>query len=610
MTTTIQTLHIDSSFRNRIEYPNPADFVAPYGSTVGSNSIFNMTNPVTNELPVYNFVFPRVPPYSRSIDFIHGTSPVPNSSLRITITSWNSNKVILSASEMNAIFGVSSSSKEQDFLQNLYFVYGTAAPYTLARIVSYDSLTYTLTLETPVALNLSVANYGYLYNDSHVTPTSISILLTGSLTSFQRNYVRRNALTLFNATRNQKRRVVMTADGMYLVNDTVDAGFTAWSVNDFYILFNHDPYIGRLTTFPDGTYTSYTVGALSLTESSTGFPLHRRFPLYQLDDGLISPIEIVITSVDFQGRIKEWDVVARGYDILRGRSYFVQGVSPSGAPLYAVFEVVSTYQAFLVEGSVSVSANEFFTPLVFTPLFHHANMFVNDEIVYNIFPTVYDSYDTLATLPYDQLQNITGSSMVYGFEPFPGGHTMVYTTAYDDDVNQLLTVSYGNTWWTSVILSTMTTDMFVPLNYSGTTVSQDQLVCYEIELVSLILPNLELNTTRVLTSFYPYIFVELSNNNSFSRNVNALYTNNQYGQSALFAVPISDVNSPETSQFLNLNNARSIVTVKFKPNDALHFRVFLTNGETFTPYLKDTIPPMIPNPLVQITAVFSLRRLS
>lgn len=605
--TTIQTLHIDSAYRNRIEYPNPADFTVPYGSPTG-NTIFTMANPVTMELPVYNFVFPLVPPYNQSIDFMNGTSPVANSSLQVTITSWNTNRVILDATEMNTIFGASSSSKEQDFLQNLYFVYGTGSPYTITRIVGYDSLTYTITLASPVQLDLTgIANYCYLYNDSQVTATGFNILLSGSLTSFQRNYVRKNDMILYNATLNEQTRVSVSNDGMYLSNAVYGATFSGWTVNDFYILFNNEAYIRKLVPFPDGKYHSYTVASLGLIETSTGFPMNRAFALYQLDDGLLSSIQILVKSVDFQGRIRTWEVTNRGYAIIRGRSYFIQGLSPDGQPLYAVFRVDNTHQAFLVNGGVSISPNEFFTPLAFTPLFHHDNLFPNDEISYNIFPTIYNNYDDIATIPYDQLQNLTGSSIVFGHEPF-GTDTMIYTSAYDESVINLLNVSYTNDWWNTAVFSTLLTDQYVPLNYSGSTVSQDQLVCYEIELLNLILPNLELNTTRVLTSFYPYIFVELSNNNSFSKNINALYTNNQYGQSALFAVPISDVNSPETSQFLNLNNCKSIQTIKFKPNDALHFRVFLTNGETFTPYLKDTIPPMVPNPLVQISAVFSIRR--
>lgn len=608
--TTIQTIHIDSSYRNRIEYPNPAEFTVPYGAPTG-NSIFSMTNPVTNELPVYNFVFPLVPPYNQSIDFIHGTSPIPNSSLKITISSWNSNKIILDSSEVIAIFGMSSSAREQDFLKNLYFVYGDAPsspPYTIVRIIGYDSLTYTLTLASPVQLDLSgIANFCYLYNDSQVLVNGFTILLTGSLTAFQNNYVRKNELYLYNATRHQQVPILISEDGMYMSNLSVGNYFTGWTVNDFYLLFNNQSYIQKLIQFPNGKYYSWSVATLTLLESSIGFPMNRSYYLYQLDDNSLSPIEILITSIDFQGRVREWDILHRGYEISRGRSYYIQGTNSSGQPLYAVFQVDTVHQSFLIQGNVSISQNEFFTPLVFTPLFHNEDIFTNDEITYNVFPTVYSTYNNIANLPYNQLQSITGSAMIYSTEGVTG-NTMVFTTSYEESILHLLDLVYSNNWWNSVVFSTVIIDQYVPLNYGGTTVSQDQLVCYEIELLNLILPNLELNTTRVLTSFYPYIFVELSNTSSFMKNVNAIYTNNQYGQSALFAVPISDVNSPEISQFLNLNNCKSIQTIKFKPNDGLHFRVFLTNGETFMPYLKDTIPPMIPNPLVQISAIFSIRR--
>lgn len=608
---TIQTIHIDSSNRNRIEYPNPADFTVPYGAPSG-NSVFSMTNPVTSELPVYNFVFPLVAPYNTSIDFLGDGSAAPNSSLKIKISSWNADRIILDSTEIANIFGDGVSSRERDFLKNLYFVYGVAPmspPYTIVRIVSFDSLTNTITLESPVMLDLAgVADYCYLYNDSVVTSTSFSILLTGLLGSFQHNYVRKNRLFLYNASQNEQVPVFISDDETYLTNSVPGQYFTGWTVNDFYILFNDQGYIKKLAAFPDGKYYSYSAGSLVLIESSPGFPMNHPYTLRQLDDGMLSSIDIIITSIDAQGRIREWEMTAHGYGIQRGRSYYIESTNTAGQSLYAVFRVDTTNQAFLVQGSIAISANEFFTPFVFTPLFHNNEFFANDEITYNVYPTVYTSYERLGNVPYNQLQNITGASMVYGYESF-GNDTMVFTTSYDEEVIALLNLSYTNTWWDSVVFSTVQTDQYVPLNYSGSTVSQEQMVCYEIELLNLILPNLELNTTRVLTSFYPYIFVEFSNNNAFSKNVNAMYTNNQFGQSALFAVPISDVNSPETSQFLNLNNCKSIQTIKFKPNDALHFRVLLSNGDTFTPYLKDTIPPLLPNPLVQITAIFSIRRL-
>lgn len=604
-----QIIHIDSTFRNRLLYPNPADFVVSYVAPTSTNSIFSMVNPVSNEFPVYNLVFPLVPPYNESIDFIDSTAtPVPNSSLRIKISSWNALEIVLDEADMMAIFGASISQFEHNFLKNLYFVYGTAYPYTVVRIASYDSLTFTLRLRDRVTLDLTVQDYCYLYNDSVVGPgTGSKILLMGALDTF-RNFVRTTNIYVYNATRNQVINATITSDREYLISGQT---FTGWTVNDYYILYNADPYIRSLTTFPDGKYYSYAVKTLTLLESSDYFVPFQEFDLYFTETAAVSTIRIKITRVNTSGRILEYDILERGYGVFLGRTYYIEGTSASGFALYALFRVDESYQTFLVDGSISVSINEFFTPFAMTTLYEHPSPFVRDEITYNVLPFSYTDYDAEDASSYSLLQNQTGVAMIYGME-YDGveNKTYVYTTQYCEDMLQRLDTVYGNDWAKNAMFSTVQRDQYTPLNYTGSTVSQDQLVCYEVELLNLILPNLELSTTKVLTSFYPYLFVEFANmSTSLSRNVNAIYTNNQYGQSALFAVPISDVNSPETSQFLNLDNSKSIQTIKFKPNDTFHFRVFLTNGETFTPFLKDTIPPLSPNPLVQISAIFSVRRM-
>lgn len=601
---TKQIIHIDSTYRDRIIYPNPADFIVEYGSPVCTNSIFSMRNPVTFEMPIYNFSFPLVPPYNYSIDFINNTSPIANSSLKIGMTNWNAKQVVLDPVDISNIFGASSSYEEHDFLRNLYFVYGSTFPYTIVRIVAYNSLTYTLTLDSTVFIDLSTLDYCYIYNDSMVDTTDFKLLLSGySL----KNILTPRKLFLYNATRNETLSVVMPANDQYLYN-TDSNHFTSWSVNDFYMLYDQQPNIRILKPFDNGKYYNYSVKTLTLLESSPKFPVNHTFPLYLLQTSMLSTIVITIKRVDISGKILEFDITDRGTDVLQGSTYFISDTTPDGTVLYALFKVTETYQSFLVEGTVNLGCNEFFTPFLFTPLYNNNDSFVNDQISFNVLPIIYNNYVDLVSKPYNQLQNVTGASMIYSTQPY-SGDTLVFTTAYDESILSLFDASYSNNWWNNVMFSSVYRDQFVPLNYTGSTVSQDQLVCYQVELLNLILPNLELNTTKVLTSFYPYLFVELSPTSSLTRNINVLYTNNQYGQSALFAVPISDVNSPEISQFLNLNNCKSIQTIKFKPNDSLHFRVFLTNGQTFTPYLKDTIPPIYPNPLVQISAIFSIQRL-
>ena len=149
------------------------------------------------------------------------------------------------------------------------------------------------------------------------------------------------------------------------------------------------------------------------------------------------------------------------------------------------------------------------------------------------------------------------------------------------------------------------------LNYTGSTVSQNQMVCYEIELLSLILPNLPLdNNIGGLIAFYPYLYVELVNVSSPSAgNAGIIYSNNPNARKALFRVNIDDTSTPLISKFIKLDGDGSVQTIKFKPNDNLHFRVFLYNGDLFETDQQDTPPPLPVDFFVQISAEFGIRRL-
>ncbi len=606
--TVSQIIHVDSTYRDRLLYPNPADFVVEYGSPT-NNNMFNMRNPVTAQLPVYNFVFPYVSTYSNSIDFLSTGTIIANSSLKIRISGGNENAIILNSDDMMAIFGSSIQKQSYDFLSNLYFVYGSVSPYSLSRITSFDSLTNVVTLENPITIDLSTLAYCYIYNDSYVNSNTMSIVLSGQ-NEDMKNYIRLQGLYLYNATTGQELPVKVSSNEKFIIQNVLNQVLTNWSVNDFYMLFLTSTTINTLLPFANNgnSYVSRSIRSLRIIESSPLFTVNNSiYYLYHSTTNTLSNISITITKINESGKIVLFDIISRGYDINMNTTYYIEDFDVNNNRLYAVFGIQDTYQSFMVSGNISLSQNTFFTPFAFTPLFNHNDTYQNDQISYNVFPVEYNEYINMTSYV-PQIQNISGSAMIYEYYHTEDGNTIIYTTTYEEITLTLLDKSYTNNWWNGVMLSTVSKDQCVPLNYTGSTVSQSQLTCYEIQLLNLILPNLELNSTQTLTSFFPYLFVEFTNATTMTRNVNNLYTNNQYGQSALFAVPISDVNSPTTSQFLNLNCA-TIQTVKFKPNDSLHFRVFLTNGRTFTPTLKDTLPPMIPNALVQISAIFSIKKI-
>jgi hypothetical protein len=148
-------------------------------------------------------------------------------------------------------------------------------------------------------------------------------------------------------------------------------------------------------------------------------------------------------------------------------------------------------------------------------------------------------------------------------------------------------------------------DNLNPFVYTGSLTSQQELVCYEIELLSLLLPTETLTVANGgAISYYPYVYVELSNTCSSNRNI--IYSNNPNSTKQLFRVPIFDIQ--DNPVFTKIGGGMS-QTVKFKPNDTLYFAVTLPNGEVFQNIVPERFSPLSPEPRIQISAMFSLKRL-
>lgn len=167
------------------------------------------------------------------------------------------------------------------------------------------------------------------------------------------------------------------------------------------------------------------------------------------------------------------------------------------------------------------------------------------------------------------------------------------------------TVTSGNV----VEILVFSRDNHVPFRYNGSVASQQEFVCYELELINLVLPNKTLNVghgNRI--AFYPYVYVEFSNVNSGASST-YIYSNNPNANGMLFRAVIDDVSNPVISAFVNIDGGGMKQTIKFKPNDNLKFSVKLPNGELFQTLEAETFAPEEPNAEIQISALFSIRRI-
>lgn len=136
-------------------------------------------------------------------------------------------------------------------------------------------------------------------------------------------------------------------------------------------------------------------------------------------------------------------------------------------------------------------------------------------------------------------------------------------------------------------------DAWHQMVYTGT--QKTQLLCYEIELLHLILPDdMPWNNAR-------YLGVELRAKNT--RNSGTIQTNNGEMFNAQFIVPVNEnnINVP----FLFLDKSKMRQTLKFRPDDILVFRVFDDFGRTLA--ITDTSSPDPPDPALQVAALFQMK---
>jgi hypothetical protein len=199
------------------------------------------------------------------------------------------------------------------------------------------------------------------------------------------------------------------------------------------------------------------------------------------------------------------------------------------------------------------------------------------------------------TEPGSALQNKTYNIVWYSGAPN-------YTAKLNQSVGNL--IQSGDTY---EILN-FTRDSFVPLIYSGTRTSQE--VCYEIQNIALILPNITVEEGGIMQS-YPYFYVEFQNiSTSNNGNINTIYSNNPNSTRKLFRVPVSDISPSSISGFVKLDKTYMSQVIKLSPCSSFKLGVYLPDGRPLIFSIADTKSPLPPDPYLQLSILFSLKQVS
>ena len=236
------------------------------------------------------------------------------------------------------------------------------------------------------------------------------------------------------------------------------------------------------------------------------------------------------------------------------------------------------------------------------------------SVISNLFSTVTDYYKNnfIRILPYNDIGDYH-----YNYTPLPSNNISYRITAYvyDTGTNTATFTVYPSiknvpNRGSPIEILPFSYDNFNPFAYTGSLISQNQMICYEMQLISLTLPNATLSVAQGgQIAYYPHVYVQISNVSATGAGLrNIIYSNNPNATNVVFRASIYDIRNPSSTPFVRIDGGNMIQTVKFKPNDNLYFRVYLSNGETFNTILPEFYSPSAPNPRSEVTAVFGFKR--
>lgn len=156
-------------------------------------------------------------------------------------------------------------------------------------------------------------------------------------------------------------------------------------------------------------------------------------------------------------------------------------------------------------------------------------------------------------------------------------------------------------------LLVQTSDNYKTLSYAGTNIGQNEQVSYDVSLVSATLPNVPIkNGVGGYGVDYPFLYIEFYDTHHPSQN--NLCSNNHSNKSYFkITTPIGQVNE-RNEKFTKFTGDLSVKTIRFRPTSNFRIVWRLPSGEEIKFDEQDTQSPHAPNPKLQTSVKFNLKR--
>lgn len=613
---------ISSAYRDRLMYPNPADFIVPFqliqSSIVNEFSVLNTVNPISI-YPIYNFCWTN---YSTG-----------KKKFKTVVKGGSGYNIELGENVQDILLGLKPNQQlhlEQDVTKSTNILKGYKIKIFNQKdqniyesyILSYLPIYNMIMIAEPIPFNIS--DPINIINDSEIESEFESIITLNG--EYNTTLFLNNELYLYNITINEIRKCRYDDIQNKLIctpGYSKKIGYT-----DKYLIYNnYYPFImGELLKFMNGKYyIEDSLLTFNLVQKGQGYKINEIvYCVSSISDDEEDSCLFIVKRIGNLGCIEELQMNMIGcQNFKRSHYYYIKPMDKRQIE-YASIYIINTATALRckIKGN-RFQRNDFignyFTCFLLSPLYN-----INENELYtspnNIFPV------NNKNQPIDlyQSQQVTGVSGIC--------NVLLLSTSINNEYEVIIFVNkissvllYRFALYEKLMIKespifadalhfciqNFKNEGVVPLNFSGTYLTQSQMSCYEITILNLILPNRELDALNsLLTTGFPYVLLEISNvtqPNSGNRNV--IYSNNPAVVTSTFVCSISDVNNPLTTKFIKISSDGTIQTIKFSPADNLKFRILLPSGDIFDLKENDYLPPSLPDPRLQIEALIELKRL-
>lgn len=545
-------LEITSEYRNRNLYPLPGQFDVDISQT-GTKGKIDALDPISNSTPLLIF--------NGSFD---------ESSLSNTISgavSYISDIGYTSATHKIVIYTEDFDFKPSSFYNGSVLAVNNGVKIEYRRIFAYERLTLKkgiITLDSNFSDSVQDGNSFNIFNpsDNTIDNTKIFIPYGSNADNYYINYF------LEDKTISEFRKIISYDGTTHLATLEGSNYNVTWGVTDTYILRKEMPC--KIGTLVNSNSDGITTSSFLLENNNINYT----------GDFLRIYTNDTDTNINIR-RIFKYQTPLVNYIGLNSTN------NVGYSNIYVNINNNNTFN-FNLQNSYY---NGFFITIDF------GGGIIESRLI-TLYKINYTQYSTISSLQFECTPEFT-QPLVNGTQ-FTVSGGIVYPNfdiiSINNDKYEILCFSRDNA---------------VPFNYTGSTISQQEEVCYEIELLDLVLPNQTLivgKGSRI--TFYPYVYVELSNVSAPGAGQRGiLYSNNPNSTKMLFRCPIDDIPNPIISPFIKIDGDGAVQTIKFKINDNLRFSVRLPNGEIFQTNVTENYSPLPPNPISQISALFSLKRL-